>query len=284
MTPQNKTKRVVSKRSNPQSGSDVTVATATTKEKSARRVGAGKSTVKASKVPNTHQYSVARAKTAPNSSEIVVAIEALTETIQSYAAHVSEQANKQAEIIQSQAKMFQTQIEMQKEMKESVDQLQHDLHDSDGFLAKNLAPIKFDLRDPDGHVAKMFKAHDASLRAEIKESEARLRTEIKESDARASVERQKSESGLRAEIKESESRLRAEIKESDARASTERQESEARIILAIEVASKRAKDYTDKKVAENNLRMLKYVGGFVVSLLAGAAGYAEWIVHRLGGK
>ena len=255
MTPQNKTKRGVSKRSNPQSGSDVTVATATKKEKSVRRVGAGKSTAKASKVPNTHQYSDARAKTDPNSSEIVVAIGALTETIRSYAAHVSEQTNKQAEV-------FQTQIEMQKEMKESVDQLQHDLHDSDGFLVKSLAPIKFDLRDPDGHVAKMFKAYESSLRAEIKESEARLRTEIKES----------------------ESRLRAEIKESDARASTERQESEARIILAIEVASKRANDYTDKKVAENNLRMLKYVGGFVVSLLAGAAGYAEWIVHRLGGK
>ena len=218
-----------------------------------------KPTVRANQRQNASQLSSSREKADESTLDINAVVVTLRDTVLANAALVEQHLT--------------TQTKLQQSTKETVDKLEHDLHDSNGYLVKSLAPIKYDLRDPEGHVAKMIKESEARVRADLKESEARASEERKESEARASEER-----------KEFEARVRADLRKSEELASTERKESEARIILAIEAAGKRANDYTDKKVAENSVRMFKYVGGLVATLLVGALGYAEWIIQRLNGR
>ena len=85
-------------------------------------------------------------------------------------------------------------------MEESIKSIVHDLHDSDGLLAKTLAPIKFDLRDPEGHLARALKESEARQREERRESEARLLVGIKESEERIIQTIEKSEKNMQMEV------------------------------------------------------------------------------------
>ena len=172
-----------------------------------------------------------------------------------------------------QTALYQEQTALYHDLKASQEALRRDLHDSDGLLATSLAPIKYDLRDPNGHLAVM-----------LRESEARTTVALKESEVRASNERKEFEERIMSAFKASEERTRLELKKFEQRAI----ESEERIIKAIESSKEEAHMYTDTKVAENNVRLLKQAGtavfAVVTTLVAGAVVYAEWIVHRVTGK
>ena len=173
-----------------------------------------------------------------------------------------------------QTALYQEQTALYHDLKASQEALRRDLHDSDGLLATSLAPIKYDLRDPNGHLAIMLRESEARTTAALKEYEARASTERKEYEVRASNER-----------KEFEERIVSVVKASEERARVEREKSEERIIKAIEASKEDSRMYTDTKVAENNVRLLKQAGttifAVVSTLVTGAIIYAEWIVNRL---
>ena len=183
-----------------------------------------------------------------------------------------------------QTALYQEQTALYYDLKASQEALRWDLHDSDGLLATSLAPIKYDLRDSNGHLAVMLRESEARTTAEIKKSEARASTERKESEKRISREHKEFEERIMSAFKASEERTRLELKKFEQRAI----ESEERIIKAIESSKEEAYMYTDTKVAENNVRLLKQAGtavfAVVTTLVAGAVVYAEWIVHRVTGK
>ena len=180
-----------------------------------------------------------------------------------------------------QTALYQEQTALYHDLKASQEALRRDLHDSDGLLATSLAPIKYDLRDPNGHLAKM-----------LRESEARTTVALKESEVRASNERKEFEERIMSAFKASEERTRLELKKFEQRAIIERErteqraiESEERIIKAIESSKEDSRMYTDTKVAENNVRLLKQGGtaifAIVSTFVTGVIVYAEWIVNRL---
>ncbi len=183
-----------------------------------------------------------------------------------------------------QTALYQEQTALYYDLKASQEALRWDLHDSDGLLATSLAPIKYDLRDSNGHLATMLRESEARTTAEIKKSEARASNERKEFEKRASREHKEFEERIMSAFKASEERTRLELKKFEQRAI----ESEERIIKAIESSKEEAHMYTDTKVAENNVRLLKQAGtavfAVVTTLVAGAVVYAEWIVHRVTGK
>ena len=208
----------------------------------------------------------------------------LNNTMLSHMDHMKDHMSKQTALYQEQTALYH-------DLKASQEALRWDLHDSDGLLATSLAPIKYDLRDSNGHLAVMLRESEARTTAEIKKSEARSSTERKESEERIMSAFKASEERTRLELKkfeqraiESEERTRLELKKFEQRAI----ESEKRIIKAIESSKEEAYMYTDKKVAENNVRLLKQAGtavfAVVTTLVAGAVVYAEWIVHRVTGK
>ena len=132
-------------------------------------------------------------------------------------------------------------------MEESIKSIVHDLHDSNGLLAKTLAPIKFDLRDPEGHLARALKESEARQREERRESETRQREERRESEERQRVERK---------------------------------ESEERIIQAIEKSEKSMQVEVDKKIHKNNTSLLKIAGVTVFTVVSSLVGYAEWLFFK----
>ena len=194
-----------------------------------------------------------------------------------------------------QTALYQEQTALYHDLKASQEALRRDLHDSDGLLATSLAPIKYDLRDPNGHLAISLAPIKYDLRDPnghlaimLRESETRTTAALKEYEARASTERKEYEVRASNERKEFEERIVSVVKASEERARVEREKSEERIIKAIEASKEDSRMYTDTKVAENNVRLLKQGGtaifAIVLTLVAGAVVYAEWIVHRVTGK
>ena len=167
-------------------------------------------------------------------------IVALNKTMLSYMEKMDKHMTQQTELWNDMKKSYNV---MQVDIKE----IKHDLHDSDGLVAKMLAPIQFDLRDPDGHLAKKF---------------AQITFDLRDPDGH----------------------LAKMLKESEERSSKERKESEERIIQAIETSKEDSRLYTDKKVSENSVSLLKTAGVAVFTLCVAAVGYAEWLGSRISGK
>ena len=148
------------------------------------------------------------------------------------------------------------QTELYKDMKKTQNVMQEKMEVMQG----DIKVIKHDLHDSDGFVAQKL----APIMFDLRDPKGHLAQMLKESDERSSKER----------------------KESEARSSKERnvKEAEARIIQAIEASKDDSRQYTDKKVAENNVSLLKSAGVAVFTLGVAVVGYGEWLVHRVSGK
>ena len=197
-----------------------------------------------------------RRSTGKSSQDYGAMIVALNNTMLSQMELMKEHMTKQTELLKD---MKRIQIEMQEKMEViqgDIKVIKHDLHDSDGSVAKLFAPIQFDLSSPEGSVAKMF----ASIQFDLGNPDGHLAKMLKESEERSSKER----------------------KESETRSSKECKESEDRIIQAIKAPIENSRKSTDKMSSNNKFIYLK-VAAFIFFMLLLLFIHAESVVYRVNG-